>query len=166
MKALLSNLLEAQSSVLTREANLDDVDTLIELMRQLGYIIDQEEMRRNVQHYTVLPHQKAWVAEKEGKVVGCVAVAATNFFHKPGSFLRVITMVVDQQHRKSGIGKHLMQLADNYAAELGCSHIELTSGMHRAKLGSHDFYRSLGYSELNDQKKYFAKDTTPLPSVS
>jgi hypothetical protein len=29
--------------------------------------------------------------------------------------------------------------------------------MHREKLGSHKFYQSLGYSELNEIKKYFAK---------
>lgn len=50
-----------------------------------------------------------------------------------------------------------MSIAEKFAMEQGCSHIELTSGVYREKLGSHKFYQSLGYIELNDIKKYFAK---------
>ncbi len=47
-----------------------------------------------------LPNQKAWVAEKSGEVVGCIAVAITNYFHRAGSFLRVIAVIVDEQQRR------------------------------------------------------------------
>jgi predicted N-acetyltransferase YhbS len=114
-------------------------------------------MRENVQKYIQFPNQKAWVAEKAGQVVGCIAVAITHYFHRPRSFLRVITMIVDEQQRRSGIGKSLMNIAEKFALDQECSHIELTSGMHRVGSGAHEFYSSLGYSELNDKKKYFAK---------
>lgn len=51
----------------------------------------------------------------------------------------------------------LIETAENYAKEKKCCHIEMTSGSHRAKIGSHDFYKKLGYIELNKIKKYFAK---------
>lgn len=147
-------------SLIYREVQAMDAPCLVPLMEQLGYPINPIIMRENIKKYIQLPNQKAWVAEKSGKIVGCIAVAITNYFHSPRSFLRVIAMIVDEQHRRSGIGKNLMDLVQKFAQGKGCSHIELTSGMHREKLGSHEFYRSLGYIELNNKKKYFAKKLT------
>lgn len=147
-------------SLVYREVHAADASFLVPLMEQLGYPIDATIMKENIQKYIQLPNQKAWVAEKSRQIVGCIAVAITNYFHRPRSFLRVIAMIVDGQERRSGIGKNLMDLAEKFALDQGCSHIELTSGMHKEKLGSHEFYRSLGYTELNNTKKYFAKKLT------
>ena len=147
-------------SLVYREVHAADASFLVPLMEQLGYPIDATIMKENIQKYIQLPNQKAWVAENSGQIVGCIAVAITNYFHRPRSFLRVIAMIVDGQERRSGIGKNLMDLAEKFALDQGCSHIELTSGMHKEKLGSHEFYRSLGYTELNNTKKYFAKKLT------
>lgn len=146
-----------QKDVHYREVQMNDLNPIISLMEQLGYPIEKNAMVENLQNYMTLPHQKAWVAEKLGHVIGCIAVAKTNFFHLPGCFLRIITLVVDEKNRRLGLGKNLIEIAEKYAAELGCSHIELTSGVNRAKLGSHQFYQSLGYSDLGDTKKYFGK---------
>lgn len=143
--------------VIFREVQIGDVSFLASLMGQLGYPIGESAMNENIQNYISLPNQKAWVAEKNGEVVGCIAVAITNYFHRQASFLRVITMIVDQKNRRIGVGKGLMSIAEKYALEQRCSHIELTSGAHRAGLGSHAFYQSLGYMDLYDKKKYFAK---------
>jgi [ribosomal protein S5]-alanine N-acetyltransferase len=148
---------EIDDSLIYREVQVVDTSFLVPLMEQLGYPIDPTIMRENIQKYIQLPNQKAWVAEKSGQIVGCIAVAITNYFHRPSSFLRVIAMIVDGRERRSGIGRNLMYLAEKFALDQGCSHIELTSGMHREKSGSHEFYQSLGYTELNDTKKYFAK---------
>lgn len=143
--------------IIFREVKLDDVGVLLSLMEQLGYPIDESAMNENVQKYLLLPNQKAWVAEKSGEVIGCIAVAITNYFHLPGSFLRVITMIIDEKKRRLGIGKRLMNIAENFALEQGCSYIELTSGVYRAGFGAHEFYQSLGYCDLSDLKKYFGK---------
>jgi ribosomal protein S18 acetylase RimI-like enzyme len=144
-------------NLIFREIQITDEPFLVPLMVQLGYPIDAAVMRENIEKYIQSPNQRAWIAEKSEQVVGCIAVAITNYFHRPGAFLRVIAMIVDEQQRRSGIGTSLMNLAENFALNRGCSHIELTSAMHRAGLGSHDFYRSLGYCELDDTTKYFAK---------
>lgn len=140
-----------------REPNDRDTESLGRLMRQLGYPIEHNAMQKIILRYSSLTNQKAWIAEKDGKVVGCIAVAITVCFHREGAFMRVIAMIVDQKFRKGGIGKALMQVAEDYANKMKCSHIELTSGVHREICGSHDFYRKLGYVELNDRKKYFGK---------
>lgn len=68
-----------------REVQLGDACFLTCLMEQLGYPIDENEMKQNIQKYIPLAHQKTWVAEKSGKVVGCIAIAITDYFHCPGS---------------------------------------------------------------------------------
>jgi GNAT superfamily N-acetyltransferase len=141
-----------------REPKVSDVDKLSILMKQLGYPIEENEMYRNILNYYSIEKQKAWVAVIEENVVGCIAVAITDYFHRKGAFLRIITMVVDQNNRRQGIGRKLIQIAEDYAKDMKCSYIELTSGVYRESLGSHDFYKSLGYVDLNNSKKYFAKE--------
>lgn len=143
--------------VIFREVELGDEGILTTLMGQLGYPIDEHTMKENIRKYILLKNQKAWVAEKSGEVIGCIAVAITDYFHRQASFLRVIALIIDEKNRRLGVGKKLMSIAEKFALERGCSHVELTSGAHRAELGSHEFYQSLGYKELNDTKKYFAK---------
>lgn len=146
--------------IIIREPLSQDAHSLVSLMDQLGYPISFCEMEKNLLEYSTRPNQKAWVADKDKKAVGCIAVAITNYFHRKGTFLRVITLVVDRDHRREGIGRELMKKAESYAEDSGCSHVELTSGMHRAKLGYHDFYRSLGFSDLGELKKHFGKKLT------
>ena len=140
-----------------RAPTVDDARSLTSLVMQLGYPIEVDSMYQNLLKYLLLEHQKAWVAEYNGQVVGCIAVAMTNYFHREGSFLRIIVMVVDETKRRMGIGKRLMQIAEDYAKQKGCSHVELSSGTHREVLGSHRFYESLGYADLSSKKKYFGK---------
>ena len=140
-----------------REPAITDSNILASLSEQLGYPIKSRDMEKNIILYSSIPFHKAWVAEIENIVIGYIAVAITHYFHRQGSFLRIIAIVVDQHYRKLGVGKKLMQIAEDYAGQMKCSHIELSSGIHRAKLGSHDFYKSLDYVELNDIKKYFGK---------
>ena len=124
----------------------------------MGYSIEESDMRENILQYSSLRNQRAWVALIDGVVIGFIAVVITNYFHKEGSFLRIITMVVNKNNRSEGVGKQLMQIAEDFARKMGCSHTELTSATHRKILGSHDFYKSLGYSELENTKRYFGKN--------
>lgn len=144
-------------NALFRAVRISDAKKLAPLITQLGYSIEEPLIGENILTYASLQNQKAWVAEKSGQIVGCIAFAITSYFHRRAAFLRVIALVVDKNNRRTGIGKNLLKIAESFALKNGCSHIELTSGAHRAELGTHDFYRSMGYSELNDTKKYFAK---------
>lgn len=153
----LSCIRQINQETFIREIRLTDAPALVPLMEQLGYPISCDVMKGNIQRYISTPNENAWVIEKSGKVVGSIAVAITNNFHLPKSFLRVITIVVDKEHRGSSLGKFLMEVAENYASKKGCSQVELTSSVHRAQFGVHDFYRSLGYSEMGNSKSYFVK---------
>jgi len=142
---------------MVREVSFLDCKILAELMKQLGYPITHDNMLNRIQLYQQNQFHKAWVLESDDIVVGCIAVAITERFHRPGRTMRIVALVVDEQNRRRGIGRLLMEHAESFAKENGCDAIELTSGTHRSKTGTHNFYKSLGYKELNDIKKYIAK---------
>ncbi len=140
-----------------RKPTLAGVEGLVKLIDQLGYSIGDDEMKRNLFKYLSLKNQDVWIAEIDEKIVGCIAVAITNYFHSESSFLRIIMMVVDKKYRRKGIGSKLMKTMEGYAIDMHSSHIEVSSGIHRKEMGFHEFYKHLGYIDLNKHKKYFGK---------
>lgn len=144
-----------EKDILIREATLDDKVPLCELMTQLGYQISDADMEERIHLYNAHPLNKAWVAEYQANVIGSVAVDIIELFHRKGRFARVISIIIDASYRGKGIGKALMQCVEDYSRQIGCIRIELTTDWHRAKTGTHDFYRNLQYSEL---RLYLAKE--------
>jgi GNAT superfamily N-acetyltransferase len=57
--------------------------------------------------------------------------------------VRVTALVVHQQARRRGIGKLLIDHAEELAAATGCEFVELTSAMGRKE--AHAFYCRIGY---------------------
>lgn len=154
---LLANQVNASKtqSAFCRIPQLGDVPALASLFSQLGYPTDEYHVLANLIKYQSLSQQKAWVAEESGQVIGCIAVSLIHYFHRPGTFLRIITLVIDQSYRGKGIGRLLINQAETYAKNMGCSHIELTSGSQR--INAHAFYKALGYLDVSNEKRYLAK---------
>lgn len=144
-------------SILIRESNEADVTALANLMDQLGYSISHDDMLDRIHRYQDNAQYKSWVAELEGNVIGALSVIVIDFFHRKGRSMRIGSLVIDEGHRRQGIGRLLLAHAEAYAQAQGCDMLELTSDMRRAKLGSHDFYTSLGYQDMTGVKKYFVK---------
>jgi ribosomal protein S18 acetylase RimI-like enzyme len=61
----------------------------------------------------------------------------------PSPILRVTALVVDRRARRRGVGKLLMEHAEQMGSAAGCEFVELTSAMDRAE--AHAFYRGIGY---------------------
>ena len=138
-----------------REITPGDLTSLVSLIGQLGYPIDAASMEDIIQTYRTLPHLKAWVIERSGKVLGVLSLAITESFHRSGRSARILSLVIDEDHRRLKLGEALIKVAEEYAKSKRCSYLELTSGMHRKP--AHEFYKCLGFEELNDLKKYYAK---------
>ncbi|HHY0700115.1 TPA: GNAT family N-acetyltransferase, partial [Legionella anisa] len=77
-------------------------------------------------------------------------VSETTRFHIEG-------LVVDQGYRNQGIGKKLMITVEEFARQFSPCIIDLTSGLRRAKEGSHDFYKSLGYQNEGHMAKLYLR---------
>lgn len=61
-------------------------------------------------------------------------------------------LVVDRNHRRLGIGRALMERAEVWAAERGCSMVRLTSSATRT--AAHQFYEGLGYTTIKTQYSF------------
>lgn len=139
-----------------RNGCLEDVLLLQDLMAQLGYRLDPLSLTQNMNAYLNDPDRAILVAEVEGKGVGCMAIDIAQTFHRKGKHMRIVSLVVDSSWRGKGIGKSLLQAAEDLARQRGCWVVELTSSSRREADGTHDFYVRQGYCK-NGTQAYFHK---------
>lgn len=140
--------------IVLRQATLDDLSAVAELLNQLGYPQESTEMcKQKIKNFSNNQLNINWVACIDNKVIGLLALNIITPFYKENLFARIDTIVVDASYQKLGIGKKLIHKAEAYAAELGCSRIFLTTGNHRT--WAHDFYKHLGYVS---NATYYVKD--------
>lgn len=144
-----------------RKVALCDVKALLPLISQLGYPISEEQLIARLALYQGY-NDAAWVALLDDKIIGSVAIHVYDLFHCTERYARIVSLVVDQPYRRLGVGKQLLEYAERYAMEKGCSALELTSSLKRLKYGSHDFYDSHGYKNNGEyESRYFRKFLKP-----
>ena len=138
--------------VIIRQAAEEDIPRILELYRQLAFspppsgVIQPtvEEYRNVFSKMSNTPGYRLLVAEEDGSIVGTLVVAVLpGMAHGTSPFAVVEYVVVDENHRKKGIGKLLMDYAMDYARDAGCYKIMLTSDNRRTE--AHEFYHSLGF---------------------
>jgi GNAT superfamily N-acetyltransferase len=141
-----------------RAATISDACNLAPLLGELGYSTTVEEIERRLAVYSPSDKYAVLVAEEESSLFGFVAFSITEQILRPGRRCRIEALLVHTTHRRQGIGRQLILAAEECAKEHGCACVDLTSGVRRAKNGSHDFYRSCGYSDAGPfPKVYFQK---------
>ena len=135
-----------------RDARPDDVPALTRLVDQLGYPTSAEAVAARLLRLEESPADCVFVAELDGEVVGAASVhySLTLEYDEPAAKLSAI--VVDEGHRRRGIGEALAKAVEEEATRLGCCLVFLTTAERRAD--AHAFYRRLGYEETG---RRFAK---------
>jgi N-acetylglutamate synthase-like GNAT family acetyltransferase len=140
------------TSVELRPARPEDAARIAELLGQLGYPASREAAARRLQALTGSDSDDVWVAERQGTVVGLVAIHVSGALEYDGAVAKVSALVVDEAVRRQGVGEHLMTLAERGARERGCVLLILTTAERRVE--AHRFYRALGFDETG---RRFAK---------
>ena len=103
-----------------------------------------QDYQRVFAEMNALPGYQLLVAEEDGKIIGTTVLAILpGFAHGVSPFAVVEYVVVDDNHRKQGIGKLLMDYVVARAREAGCYKIMLTSDNRRT--GAHRFYEAIGF---------------------
>lgn len=133
--------------MLLREARDDDASGLIDLIGRTfaeypGCILDVDgempELRRIASWFR--EHGgRFWVAERDGRVVGCIGVAPAA---EPGG-VELKKLYVSRDERKSGLGGRLVELVEREAARRGASFIDLWSDTRFTT--AHAFYAKRGW---------------------
>ncbi|MEU6038231.1 GNAT family N-acetyltransferase [Actinomadura sp. NPDC047616] len=86
-------------------------------------------------------------------------MAAIPYLERGGRCGRIVALVVAAGRRGQGIGRRLVEAAEEAAGDLGCVTMEVTSA--RSRTESHPFYRNLGYEEWSDRSARYLKDLRP-----
>ncbi|MGC8786908.1 MAG: GNAT family N-acetyltransferase [Anaerolineae bacterium] len=124
-----------------RPATTNDAQALAHLATQLGYPSEPEQMVRRLALLPSLGSQ-AFVAVVDEQVVGFVQVGVYFPFLMDDA-AEIAALVVDDGWRGQGIGHALLQAAEAWAIERGCSTMHVRTNIVRER--AHKFYRREGY---------------------
>ncbi len=132
-----------------RFARASDLPELVRLFSELGYDIAPDVLATRWTAFDAAGEQ-ALVAAADapgGRLLGVATLHATPVLHRAGPVGRVTALVVDATMRGHGIGRALMNAAEQWAVERGCVLLEVTS--NRRRVDAHNFYEGLGYERTS-----------------
>jgi GNAT superfamily N-acetyltransferase len=138
------------SNYKVREAKVEDAAEIHSLASELAETVgdspsEEEAIMARLEELLDEPRARVLVAENEAGIVGGVS-----FWIKPDlahgdTVVEVPMLVVAEGHRRTGVGKLLMEEVRNVASDNGASQIELVAT--RSNVTAREFYRSLGFVE-------------------
>lgn len=134
-----------EEKIIIEEAGVADISALSELMNELGYITSIHEMNVRFQNILNQKDYKTFVATVDKEIVGMVGLTRNYAYEKNGFYVRVLALVTSHKVRQNGIGKKLMETAENWAREIGADTILLNCGNREERAIAHIFYQKLGY---------------------
>lgn len=136
-----------------RRATEADLVGLVDLLDQLGYPTDPGALAARLAGWTASAERGLFVAVDAGTPVGLVALTITPRLESDASWAQVVALVVDQQHRGDGVGRDLLEHAEQHARRCGCNTVVINSS--RTRDNAHSFYRGLGYRDrCGDHAQY------------
>jgi len=129
-----------------RPAKPADAKVLVELIEFLGHDIDEKSVRRNITNLTKAG-EAPLVAAIGRQVVGLCGIHRTVTVHRPAPLGRITILVVAKEAQDLGIGRMLVDAAEQLLKKAGCQLVEVTSNDRRT--AAHAFYRHLGYERTS-----------------
>ncbi|NLM37332.1 MAG: GNAT family N-acetyltransferase [Firmicutes bacterium] len=137
-----------QSRPVIREAVPEDCPSLTKLAGQLGYQAELSQMKPRLLDLFRRDEHKVLVAEVDGEIAGWVHAFLNRPLHKDTT-VEIAGLVVDQKYRRMGIGKRLLDAAEEWAKDRGCNQVTLVSNITRE--AAHQFYQAAGYQRTKTQ---------------
>lgn len=134
-----------------RPARQDDAADIARLTLQLGYEVEQDGLAQRLSRVLASPDQGVMVADADGGVVGWVHTMVWEYLEAE-AFVVIGGLVVDESRRKAGIGRALMEAAEEWARARGHSVVRLWSSLARTE--AHRFYERIGYTNIKTQYSF------------
>jgi len=134
-----------------RRAQITDAAEMARLAGELGYPMSSAEMTRRLA--VLLPNERHYVAVvASGDHLLAWMHVEHRFSLEGGDRSELMGLVVDSTVRRQGLGRALLDVAENWTLAQGMS--SLTVRSNAARELSHPFYESLGYSRSKTQHVY------------
>ena len=132
-------------NIIIREAGTDDIPALAEFMNELGYNTTMDEMRTRFENIQNHIDHKTFLAITDTEISGMVGVSKNYSYEQNGIYVRVLALVTQSRFRHKGIGKKLLEAAENWAREIGAEKVLLNCGNREERTIAHLFYKKMGY---------------------
>ena len=121
-----------------------DLPAVAALMGELGYPATSDQVRARLARVAGDDGYAAYVAEVDGAVAGFLGLQRGWAYEHDRPYARIITLVVDANVRRRGVGARLVEFADEWARERGAYALMLNTNVRSEE--AHRFYESLGFS--------------------
>ena len=132
--------------MIVRTAQRGDAAAVAALSAQLGYDEAVDEILRRIEDIRAQGNGEVYVAVVPPDIVGgWVQVFGLLLVELP-PLAEVGGIVVDSRYRRIGVGRSLMEAAEQWARQNGLATLRLRSNLQRDDAQA--FYRRLGYAEI------------------
>jgi GNAT superfamily N-acetyltransferase len=132
--------------MIVRTAQRGDAAAVAALSAQLGYDEAVDEIRRRIEDIRAQGIGEVYVAVVPPDiVVGWVQVFGLLLVELP-PLAEVGGIVVDSRYRRIGVGRSLLEAAEQWSRQNGLATLRLRSNLQRDDAQA--FYRRLGYAEI------------------
>lgn len=128
--------------IAVRLATPADAERIAALFTDEGYPAGPSDIVERLGRFDS-EHSRVLVADHGGEVLGFVAVHALPRFEHSDRIVRIMALVVDAGVRERGIGRLLMEAAEQLGREVDAAFAEVTAGHHRPE--ARRLYEELGY---------------------
>jgi ribosomal protein S18 acetylase RimI-like enzyme len=129
-----------------RDAKPADTERLTELIHELGHEITEKQVRKNLAALKK-SGEIPLVATLDKKVAGMCGISRRVVIHRSAPLGRITVLVVANEAQRQGIGRMLVEAAEEWMRNKGCQLVEVTSNDRRAE--AHAFYRHMGYERTS-----------------
>lgn len=134
-----------------RPAAPADAAEMARLAGELGYPMAASEMLRRLERLLPDPHHFIAVAGSGDRLAGWMHVERRCSL-EGGDRAELMGLVVDAGARRRGVGRQLLDAAENWTRAQGL--VSLTVRTNIVRETSHPFYKSLGYTRSKTQHVY------------
>jgi GNAT superfamily N-acetyltransferase len=141
-----------RTNVKVRVAVQSDAGSIADLCIQLGYDTSKEEVEPRLKKALGDERNITCVAEVDGKTVGWLQVAMKQTIES-GEYAEITGLVVDKASRGKGIGRILVEHAEEWARKVGQQRIRVRMNVIRKDAPL--FYRALGFKEIKKQSVFY-----------
>ena len=129
-----------------RDAKPSDAPRLAELIHFLGHEISEKAVRKNIAALKKAG-ETPLVATLDKRVVGMIGMHRMITIHRDAPVGRIPVLVVSKEAQGLGLGRMLVDAAEQWCRKKGCKLIEVTSNDRRAE--AHAFYQHIGYERTS-----------------
>jgi GNAT superfamily N-acetyltransferase len=135
-----------------RRAVVTDAEEIARLSEQFGHPVAVQDLRLRIAMLRAMAGQYLAVAARPGHgLLGWIQVER-RLILAGGERAEIVGLVVDAATRRCGVGRLLVNAAQEWARTLGIVAINVRSNVARDV--SHHFYLGLGYSRFKTQHVY------------